>query len=373
MRIGVMLRSIDEKGGVGVYTRNIVAELLRIDHTNEYLLLYRDPSNIGLFSSYSNVKERFVRGFNKAYWDQIAVPYVCWKEKFDILFHPKFTVPLLAPCKAVMVVHGADWLIPEQAQYYSYWDVQYMRIMLPLYFRKASAVISVSQETTDNFNRLLKIPPEKVRTIYFAPARHFRRITDEVTLAKTRNRYGLPEKFILTLTKRKGDTRKNFGQILKAYAAYHERAQEPYKLVVGGMDCHLFRQDYAIPSDGYGRDIYFPGWIDQMDMPVVFSLAELYLYPSNLEAFPIPLTEAMACGTPILTSNVNGLREIAGDAAIMVDPTDTGAISDGIYRILAEPELRASLSRKGMDRSALFTWDACAKNTLAFLENVASR
>jgi len=154
----------------------------------------------------------------------------------------------------------------------------------------------------DNFNRLLKTPPEKVRTIYFAPARHFRRITDEVTLAKTRNRYGLPEKFILTLTKRKGDTRKNFGQILKAYAAYHERTQEPYKLVVGGMDCHLFRQDYAIPSDGYGRDIYFPGWIDQMDMPAVFSLAELYLYPSNLEAFPIPLTEAMACGTPILTS-----------------------------------------------------------------------
>ena len=77
-----------------------------------------------------------------------------------------------------MVVHGADWLIPEQAQFYTWWDVKYMRMMLPLYFRKSSAVISVSQETTDNFNRILKLPAGKVQTIYFAPARHFKRITD---------------------------------------------------------------------------------------------------------------------------------------------------------------------------------------------------
>ena len=372
MRIGIMLRSIDEKGGVGVYTRNIVRELLQLDSKNEYVLFYSSRSNIGLFSGHGNVTEQWVKAWNKAVWDQVAIPRACRAEKIDVLFHPKFTVPLFAPCRAVMVVHGADWLIPEQAQYYTWWDVRYMQLMLPLYFKKCSAVISVSQETTENFNRVLNLPDGKVQTIYFAPARHFKPVTDPGELERVRARYSLPENFILTLTKRKGDNRKNLGQVFKAYARYHGQSNDPHKLVIGGKDCHLFREEYSIPADGYGSDILFPDWIDQADMPAVFSLAGLYLYPSNLEAFPIPLTEAMACGTPILTSNVNGLKEIAGDAAVLMDPADTGSIADGIARILSDPDLRATLSRKGRERSALFTWDLCAKSTLALLEKVVA-
>ena len=133
MRIGLMLRSIEEKGGVGVYTRNIVQELLQLDKTNEYILFYANPFNSGLFAQHENVREVWVRGRNKASWDQVFIPRACRMEKVDILFHPKFTVPLFAPCKVVMVVHGADWLIPEQAQFYPWWDVKYMRMMLPLY------------------------------------------------------------------------------------------------------------------------------------------------------------------------------------------------------------------------------------------------
>ena len=371
MRIGVMLRSIDEKGGVGVYARNIVQELLELDQKNEYVLFYANPANLGLFSHRDNVKETWVKARNKAMWDQIAIPHACRKENIDVLFHPKFTAPLFSPCKTVMVVHGADWLIPEQAQFYSWWDVKYMRVMLPLYFRKSSAVISVSQETTDNFNRILRLPTGKVQTIYFAPARHFKRITDPAALEKVRARYQLPDNFILTLTKRKGGGRKNLGQVFKAYASYHERMQTPHKLVIGGKDCHLFRDEYAIPKDSYGKDILFPGWIDQTDLPAVFSLADLYLYPSNLEAFPIPLTEAMACGTPILTSNVNGLKEIAGNAALLIDPSDTEGIANCMASILSNFKLRQSLSRKGLERSSLFSWDLCAKSTLALLEKVA--
>lgn len=367
-----MLRSIDEKGGVGVYTRNIVRELLQLDPSNEYVLFYARPENIGLFSDYENVTERWVKAGNKAAWDQVAIPRACRAENVDVLFHPKFTVPLLAPCRAVMVVHGADWLIPEQAQFYTWWDVKYMQMMLPLYFRKSAAVISVSQETTDHFNRILRLPEGKVQTIYFAPARHFKRVTDPQALEKARARYNLPENFILTLTKRKGDQRKNLGQVFKAYARYHEQTANPYKLVVGGKDCHLFREEYSLPMDGYGKDILFPDWIDQTDLPAVFSLAGLYLYPSNLEAFPIPLTEAMACGTPILTSNVNGLKEIAGDAALLMDPADTGSIAHGILRILTDRQLSDSLSRRGLERSSLFSWDRCARNTLALLERVAA-
>ncbi|HET9907817.1 MAG TPA: glycosyltransferase family 1 protein [Anaerolineales bacterium] len=371
MRIGIMLRSITEMGGVGVYTRNIVQELLNLDKKNEYVLFYANRSDLGMFSHLENVNEVWVKARHKALWDQIAIPRVCRREKIDVLFHPKFTVPLLAPCKAVMVVHGADWLIPEQAQFYPWWDVKYMRIMLPFYFRKASVVISVSQETTDNFNQILRLPVDKIHTIYFAPARHFKRITDPDVLQRVRARYQLPDKFILTLTKRKGGERKNLGQVLRAYAGYHEKVLSPHKLIVGGKDCHLFRAEYEIPEDGYGKDILFPGWIDQADLPAVYSLADLYLYPSNLEAFPIPLTEAMACGTPILTSNVNGLKEIAGDAALLVEPNETERISMGMAEILSNAEMRESLSRRGLKRSSLFSWDRCAEGTLELLEQAA--
>ena len=371
MRIGMMLRAFDEEGGVGVYTRNLVRELLDIDGANDYVLFYRNAASMGRFAHYKNVTERVVRAPNKAFWDQIAIPYACWREKVDLVFHPKFTAPLLAPCKAVMVVHGADWLIPEQAQFYSRLDVGYIRAMMPLYFRKCSVVISVSQLTTDNFYRLLKLPPAKVKTVHFGPARHFERITDKSKLQEIRTRYNLPDKFILSLTKRGGGGRKNLGQIFRAYARYHEQAASPHKLVIGGKDCHLFRAEYGLPTDGYGQDILFPGWIEQEDLPAVYSLADLYLYPSNLEAFPIPIAEAMACGTPIITSNVNGLEEIAGDAALLIDPSDAQSISDAMGQVLSDPDLRATLSAKGLARSKKFTWEACAKKTLAILESLA--
>jgi glycosyltransferase involved in cell wall biosynthesis len=372
MRIGMMLRSWDEKGGIGVYTRNLVQELLRIDHKNQYVLFYRDAANLGRFAGYPNVTERVVKAPNKAFWDQAAIPYACWREKLDVVFHPKFTAPLLAPCKAVMVVHGADWFVPEQAQFYGRWDVRYIRTVMPLYFSKCAVVLSVSQLTTDNFYRVLRLPPGKVQTVYFGPARHFRRISDASLLREVRARYHLPQKFILTLTKRGGGGRKNLGQIFQAYARYWEQEERPHRLVIGGKDCHLFRAEYGVPEDSYGQDVLFPGWIDQKDLPAVYSLADLFLYPSNLEAFPIPITEAMACGTPILTSDVNGLEEIAGDAALLVDPRDAAAIAAAMRLVLCDSELRARLSLKGLERSHLFTWEACARKTLAILEGLAA-
>ena len=370
MRIGLMLRAFDEKGGVGVYTRNIVEELLGFDRRNQYILFYRNREHLGRYSHYENVTERWVRGGSKAAWDQIAIPLACRREKVDVLFHPKFTAPLLAPCRVVMVVHGADWFIPEQAQFYGKLDVRYIRTVMPWYFRKCSVVISVSELTTENFNSVLRLPAGKVKTVYFGPARHFRRVTDRSELEQVRTRYDLPEEFVLTLTKRGGGTRKNLGKLLEAYARYHASVPNPQKLVIGGKDCELYRVEYSIPEDGYGADIVFPGWIDQQDLPAVYSLASLYLYPSNLEAFPIPLTEAMACGTPIVTSNINGLEEIAGDAALLVDPTNPQDIASALEEVLSDPTLSQSLSERGLERSKRFTWDRCARETLAILEQV---
>jgi glycosyltransferase involved in cell wall biosynthesis len=244
--------------------------------------------------------------------------------------------------------------------------------MMPLYLKKCAAVISISRLTTENFYNVFSLPPGKIKTIYFGPGRHFQRITDPVKLQEVNSRYNLPDKFIFTLTKNGGENRKNLSQILQAYILYHQRAEMPHKMVIGGVDGRRFLGEDQLPENGYESDIIYPGWIEQEDLPAVYSQADLYLYPSNLEAFPIPITEAMACGTPVITSDANGLKEIAGDAALLIDPLDYQAISDAIYQVLSDPNLRMSLSLKGLIRSNQFTWDACARETLKILESIAS-
>jgi glycosyltransferase involved in cell wall biosynthesis len=242
--------------------------------------------------------------------------------------------------------------------------------MMPLYLKKASVVISVSKITTDDFQRILITPPGKVLTVYFGPAKYFKRVEDEATLSKIRFKYKLPHSFIFSLSKYGGDNRKNFDCLIESYRIYHRKTSMPCKLVVGGNDCDKFRRDYKIPMNGYGKDIIFPGWIEQADLPAVYSLASLYLYPSHLEAFPIPITESMACGTPIITSNMNGLKEIAGDAALLVSPDNAEELSEAIYRVLMDADLQKSLSAQGLARSQNYSWDKCAQETLAILEKI---
>jgi glycosyltransferase involved in cell wall biosynthesis len=368
MRIGMMLRTLDEKGGIGVYSRYVTEELLALDKHNEYVLYYRSSAHVGRFAHHANATERVLRGSNTFVWDQVRIPLACRRDSIDVLFHPKFTVPLMARCKTAMVLHGAGWFIPEYAKYWKPLDRRYINAVMPLYCRKAAAILSVSQLTTDIYNERFKLPPGKVRTVYFGPGKHFRRIEDEGTLTAVRRRYGLPDRFVLTLSKYPGGDRKNIDGILRAYALLHGRTA--HKLVIAGKDCERFREDYHIPEEGYGRDILFPGYVAQEDLPAVYSLADLYLYPSNMEAFPIPITEAMACGTPTVTSDLNGLKEIAGEAALRVNATNPQAIAEAAYRVLTNPTLRDSLSRAALDRSKKFSWETCARETLCVLEGL---
>lgn len=368
MRIGIMLRALDERGGIGIYTRYLTEELLRVDRKNHYVLFYRTRENLGRFASHPNVTERLVRAPGKALWDQVAIPWASWREKVDVVFHPKFTVPLLAPAKTVMVLHGADWLVPDQSRFYGRLDVAYIRLMMPIYCRSAAVVLSTAQLTADNINRALDLPPGKVKTVYCAAARHFHRVEDPSRLQEVKARYGLPDRFILTLTKPGGTERKNLDGIMQAYRLYH--GTTPHALVVGGREAAQLRAEQEVAADGAGRDVHYPGWMAHEDLPAVYSMADLLLYPSRLEAFPTPIAEAMACGTPIVTSDVNGLEEIAGDAAIGVDPEDPRAICEAMKRVLGDPGLAAELARRGLERSKRFSWDSCARQTLEILESL---
>jgi glycosyltransferase involved in cell wall biosynthesis len=370
MRIGIMLRAYEEKGGVGVYTRNITRHLLEHGPQHEFFLYFSNRDSLEAYADCANAHARFVPPRGKFLWDQVLIPRQFRRDRLDVLFHPKFTVPLLCASKSVMMLHGAGWFIPEVQHFWSRTTRLYTRMMMPIYCRLAGAVLAVSEITREVFIERLGVAPDKITTLYFAPGKQFNVPPDEATTEAVKARYALPERFILTLSGGDRAERKNFGAILEAIKRVH--ARQPCALVVAGRGCEEFRTRYNIPDEGWGRDVHFPGWVDQADLPVLFREAELFLYPSNMEAHPIPVTEALATGTPIVTSNAYGLKELAGDAALLVDPSDPDAIADAVLKLVSDPGLREELKRRAAVRSKLFDWDRCTHRTLGILERVGS-
>jgi len=371
MRIGIMLRAAAEKGGVGVYTRNIARHLVATARQHDFVLYVRRPEDGSGFAAYPNATVREVHAPGKFLWDQVAIPWRFRGDRLDAIFHPKFTVPLLCAGRSAMVLHGAGWFIPETRQYWSRASRIYARLMMPLYCRTAGAVLSVSNITRDVFIERLGVSADKIETVYFAPGDQFNRRCTPPELTRIREKYSLPEEYILTVSGADRDDRKNFAGILEAYRRIHERRR--VSLVVAGRGCDALRQRYRLPDTGYGADILFPGWIEQAELPALYQMAALFLYPSNMEAFPIPITEALASGTPTVTSNVFGLKELAGDAALLVDPRDADAIADASLALLDDIALRETLRSRAAERSKLFDWERCAHRTIAILERIGRR
>jgi glycosyltransferase involved in cell wall biosynthesis len=372
MRIAIMMRSADEAGGIGVYARNIVEELLKLDHDNEYILFYKSEKHLGRYAEFANCREVFLPGGNKAIWDQLTIPRAAKKAKADLIFNPKFTVPLVTSCKTVMVVHGADWFVPPYDEVYTTIDNFYIKRVMPLYFRKADYISSVSNYSTDGFVNAFPWCKDKIKTIYFGPNKIFKRISDTQTLETVRTKYNLPEDFILTVIRYDPgarNTRKNFKGMAEAYSLYKKMGGTE-KFVVVGRDCDRYAQEHDLKALGIEEDVIFTGLVPQADLPAFYSLAKLYLYTTIIEAFPIPTTEAMICGCPIVTSNGTGLEELTHGVSLAVDPLDSQAIADAINKVLSDENLQQEMREKGFERSKIFSWEKCAVETLEIFQKL---
>ena len=372
MRIAIMMRSADEAGGIGVYARNIVEEVMKLDRENTYILFYKSEKHLGRYSNYANCKEVLLPGGNKAVWDQLTIPRAARQEQADLIFNPKFTVPLFTSCKTVMVVHGADWFVPPYDEVYTTVDNLYIKRVMPLYFRKADFISSVSDYSTNGFIDVFPWCKNKIKTIYFGPNKIFQPITDQQMLDTIRSRYDLPKDFILTVIRYDPggrNTRKNFKGMAEAFSRYKKMGGRE-KFVVVGRDCQRYAEEHDLAALGIEDDIIFPGFVPQADLPAFYNLAQLYLYTTIIEAFPIPTTEAMACGCPIVTSTGTGLEELTHDVALAVDPLDSQAIADAVKKVLDDEKLQQDMRERGFERSRIFSWEKCAVETLAVFRKV---
>ncbi len=364
MRIGVMLRAMDEKQGIGIYSVNLMDEMLRQDTQNEYVLFYRNPTFLGRYKDHPNVKEVVVTAPNKVLWDQVMVPWAMRGEKLDVLFHTKFTLPFVARCPSVMTIHGASWFVHEEL--YTKLDIAYIKAVMPLYCKKAKAILSNSDLTTNDFVRILNVPREKITTTRLGTNPSFRVITDQALLDETRKTYNLPEKFILSVVKY--DPRKNFENLIAAFQLLRKRVD--CKLVVVGIGCDKYIEEFNLTADGTTDDVTFLGWVEPDKLPAIYNLAYCKFFPSVYEEFGIPTCEAMACGCPPVVSKTGALPEITEDAGILVDQFNPPEMADALERIWNDQELRDTLSERSLVRAREFTWERCARETLDVLTSL---
>lgn len=368
MKIAIMFRAVEEIDGPGIASRNLIDKLIELDRENEYLILYMKPEFVGRYKQYRNVREILVNSKRKIIYDQIHVPRICKKEKVDLIFNPKFSVPLLTSIKSVMIQRGSEyWIYPE---YYDRLDLLYVNIFLPLYCRKAVQIITLSDVLKRDLNKYINVPLEKMKTIYSAPAEIFKKIRDEEYLESIRKQLKLPKgKFVLAVTKpysavgskkKEFYPRKNTHGVINSFISAKEQLDMDVKLVLLGINIRETLEEIGRDDLLARDDLVFPGYVSQELLPAVYNLASLLSFPSYYESFGIPLVEAMACGCPIITSNVGACPEIVADAAITVDPDDHNGLTQGIVDILSKNALAEELSQKGLKRAEEFVWEKSA-------------
>ncbi len=387
-----MLRAIDDVDGQGIYIRKLCDALFEVDPHNEYVAFYSRAGQAGRYRDRPNVREVVVPGMGKLLWDQVRVPLAARRENLDVLFHHKFSIPLLPPCPAVVQQRGTEyWSHPE---FYTGWsgrmDRLYNRVMIPLYCRRAVRVLTNSDSLGHELVRYVGVPRAKLRTVYASADESFRPITDPAALASVRERYRLPaEPFLLMVVKghqilgqasgKALTPRKNVAVALEAYGRMRGRmrmraagagAVAPPLVILGiGIAERLTTE--AIGEHAEPSSVHTPGFVEFTDMPALYNLARALVFPSRYESFGIPIVEAMACGCPVVTATTSACPEVAGDAALLVDPDDVAGLAAAMERVSLDDGLAGELRRRGLRRAAEFSWTRSALTLLSELRTAA--
>ena len=358
---------LGQRSGVGYYTGNLLSALMKLQPDWEYLLYSNRPLN-GLEPPLPHAQKVDQRYFARSrwLWMQTILPGTIHNSQPEICHFTNALAPLWQPAPYVLTIHDASLFV--YGHYHPWARHLTMRLTLPLVARRASAIITVSQHSRQDLIRVLGLDPQKIHVIYEAAADNFRPVEDPASLAHLRRKYELPEKFLLYVGTL--EPRKNLLRLLRAVKQIRDEGL-PYHLVLaGGMGWMMETFEQEVRALDLQDALHYLGYIPTQDLPGLFSLATVFTFPSLYEGFGLPPLEAMACGTPVLTSDRSSLAEICGDAAYLVDPRSEEAIAAGLGALLRDEDLRQDLRRKGLQRVTGFSWERAARETIALYHQV---
>ncbi len=289
----------------------------------------------------------------------------------DVLFVPAHVLPLIHPRASVVTVHDLGYIYYPEA--HEAGDRRYLDWSTRWNAHQAAAVLADSEATKADLVDAYGARPEKIHVVYLGRDESLKQVTNPLRLASLRAKYDLAQRYLLYVGTLQ--PRKNLERVVQAFERLCGRPElADVQLVLAGKQGWLYDSLFQqVARAGLGERVVFPGYIPDEDLPALLSAATAFVYPSLYEGFGIPVLEAGGCGVPVITSNTSSLPEVAGDAALLVDPHDVDAIADAMYRLVTDPALAAELARRGRENVKRFSWEKCARETLAVLESVAKK
>jgi len=359
---------LDQDDGLYVYARNLLENVLALDPVSRYLILLRTDKCAHLFDRFPNADVRVLPAKVKILWDQVVAPRAAARENADLIFNPKFSLPLFSRRPATFVLQGSDWYVNPQN--YPWWDNLYIRVMLPLYVRKTEHLLAISQTVIEDLKPHLPLDGVPITVSYAGPGPSFGTRRDERELERFRAEYRLPRAFILTVARgyHTGHGRLpeypggNNERLIRAYRAYRERGGRLPLVVVGNrIESYLRQRGFG---DDDLRDVVFTGFVPHEKVHLAYQLAEFFVLATLNESFCFPLVEAMACGCPVIAPATGACPEIGGRAIRRVDPYDVDAICARLLELDRSPELRDRLRAAGLERVRRYSWRQTAERTL---------
>lgn len=348
-----------EQTGVGYYTEHLLHHLAE-DSDCELVVVSNRPvqTSVPLASRVRVVTTH--RRLQRALWMQTAAPALLRTLDLDVAHFTNSVGPCLVGTPLVVTIH--DMSLTLFPSYHPVKRILLSRPLMKVTARRAAAIITVSESARRDILRLCGVQPDRVHVVHEAAAPSFRPVRDRASLQTLRSRYGLADRFILYVGT--VEPRKNLVRLFEAFAKL-KRSGLPHQLVcVGPLGWRYHDVRAAIARLGLGQDLRLTGYVPFNDLPGLYSLAEMFVFPSLYEGFGLPVVEAMACGTPVITAATSSLGEIADGVSERINPIEVDDIARAIRRLADDPDLRRELSCRGIDRARRFSWSRAARETL---------
>lgn len=364
----------EQGGGIGRYVRELVTALAQIDQSTDYRLFVSgaslktllQPLNANFTWKPTSVTPLWLaRIWHRAH---VPIPVEIFTGKVDLYHATDFVLPpTLSTTKTILTVHDLSFLrVPETT---SPSLKAYLDKVVPRSVNRALHVLADSQATKDDLMALYGTAKDKITVLLSAVDSHFHRVNDEIHLNAVREKYSLQGKdYILSVGT--VQPRKNYSRVIRVLAQLRSMGHDIHYVIAGGkgwLEDEMYR---TIAEAGLENFVHILGFVDDADLPALYSMAHCTIMVSLYEGFGLPILESMACGTPVITSNVSSLPEVAGDASMLINPKSVNEIYQTIDKMLKDHSYTQELIIKGYEQVKHFTWEKSARHLLEIYESV---
>jgi glycosyltransferase involved in cell wall biosynthesis len=367
VRIAIDARKLRDFG-IGTYIRNLLRHLARLDARSEYVVLCRDHDSPFVSELGENFRPVMEWSGQYSVREQITVPLELRRERADLFHAPHYVLPPLTPCRSVVTIHDCIHLrfpqyLPNRLGY------AYARSALWIAAHRSARVMTVSEASKRDILQYFRIPESKVAVIYNAIDERFNEEPPADEVMRVRERYQLNDPFILYAGNIK--PHKNLERLIEAFHIIRRGELEDVKLLIIGDEISKYAAlRRTVHRHKLHKHVRFFGFVPDATLAILYRLARVFVFPSLYEGFGLPPLEAMASGTPVITSNVSSLPEVVGDAAMLIDPYEPDAIAGAMRRVLVDDRLRDDMRERGLARAREFSWGQSVRRVRQIYDEV---